>query len=248
MESIFLHIYYLLQVSVSRAAHNWTSTGPAHYVPEEPSAMPLFATSTCVWLVLWGGPRRDRGLALRTTALSVSVRVWGYVYVRASERSLFVWTWWWKWKPFPVYRPFVRGIHRSSAGSPHKGQWRGALIFSLIWAWTKVWENSRDAGDSRRNRAYYDVTVMDLIGTGESPTCCSMKCMTLYIESTTPHPTDNEIPVRHLFNVLGSHPHVCFMRNNVSLIAYNIFKFHFIFFNETICISEKVPLFFSRVQ
>ena len=40
-----------------------------------------------------------------------------------------------KWKHFPRYWPFVRGIHRSPVNSPHKGQWRGALTFSLIWAW-----------------------------------------------------------------------------------------------------------------
>ena len=36
-----------------------------------------------------------------------------------------------KWKHFPGYWPFVWGIHRSPVNSPHKGQWRGALIFSL---------------------------------------------------------------------------------------------------------------------
>ena len=41
-----------------------------------------------------------------------------------------------KWKHFPRYWPFVRGIHRSPVVSPHKGQWHGALIFSLICAWT----------------------------------------------------------------------------------------------------------------
>ena len=39
-----------------------------------------------------------------------------------------------KWKHFPRYWPFVRGIHRSLVNSPHKGQRRGALIFSLICA------------------------------------------------------------------------------------------------------------------
>ena len=33
-----------------------------------------------------------------------------------------------KWKHFPRYWPFVRGIHLSPVNSPHKGQWRGALI------------------------------------------------------------------------------------------------------------------------
>ena len=37
-----------------------------------------------------------------------------------------------KWKHFPHYWPFVREINRSPVISPHKGQWRGALMFSLI--------------------------------------------------------------------------------------------------------------------
>ena len=42
-----------------------------------------------------------------------------------------------KWKHFPRNWPFVRGIHRSTVNSPHKGQWRGALMFSLIGALNK---------------------------------------------------------------------------------------------------------------
>ena len=41
---------------------------------------------------------------------------------------------------FPRYWPFVRWIHRSLVTSPHKGQWRGALLFSLIW--TNGWVNN----------------------------------------------------------------------------------------------------------
>ena len=33
---------------------------------------------------------------------------------------------------FRVTGPFVRGTHRSPVNSPHKGQWRGTLILSLI--------------------------------------------------------------------------------------------------------------------
>ena len=40
-----------------------------------------------------------------------------------------------KWKHFPRNWPFVRGVHRSPVNSPHKGQWRGALMFSLICVW-----------------------------------------------------------------------------------------------------------------
>ena len=65
-----------------------------------------------------------------------------------------------KWKHFPRYWPFVRGIHRSPVNSPHKGQWRGALMFTLICARIKGWVNNREAGDLRRYRGHYDVTVM----------------------------------------------------------------------------------------
>ena len=44
--------------------------------------------------------------------------------------------------------------------SPHKDQWSGALMFSLIYAWTNGWANNREAGDLRRHRVHNDVTVM----------------------------------------------------------------------------------------
>ena len=80
-----------------------------------------------------------------------------------------------KWKYFPRYWPFargihrshfprnwpfVRGIHRSPVNSPHKGQWRWALMFPLIYAWMHGCANNREAGDLRRHRAHYDVTAM----------------------------------------------------------------------------------------
>ena len=64
-----------------------------------------------------------------------------------------------KLKHCPRYWPFVRGIHRSPVNSPHKGQWRGAFIFSLICAWTNSRANKGDAGDFRRYRGHYDVIV-----------------------------------------------------------------------------------------
>ena len=65
-----------------------------------------------------------------------------------------------KWKHFPRYWPFVRGIHRSPVNSPHKGQWRGALMFSLMCVRMNGSVNNREAGDLRRYHAHYDVTVM----------------------------------------------------------------------------------------
>ena len=65
-----------------------------------------------------------------------------------------------KWKHFPRYWPFVRGIHRSPVNSAHKGQWRGALMFSLICVWINGWVKDHEAGDLGRHHAHYDVIVM----------------------------------------------------------------------------------------
>ena len=59
-----------------------------------------------------------------------------------------------KWKHFPRYWPL------SPVNSPHKGQWRGALMFSLICVWMNGWVNNREAGDLRRHHPHYDVIVM----------------------------------------------------------------------------------------
>ena len=65
-----------------------------------------------------------------------------------------------KWNYFPRYWLFVRGIHRSAVNSPHKGQWRGALMCSLICAWINGWVNNREVGDLSRHGAHYDVSIM----------------------------------------------------------------------------------------
>ena len=43
---------------------------------------------------------------------------------------------------------------------PHKGQRRGALVFSLICAWINGWVNNDKANDLRRHRAHYNVIVI----------------------------------------------------------------------------------------
>ena len=68
----------------------------------------------------------------------------------------------WNGNIFRVTGP-LWGIHRSQVNSPHKSQWRGALMFSLICAWTNGCANNRDAGDLTRHNAHYGVTVMTVI-------------------------------------------------------------------------------------
>ena len=64
------------------------------------------------------------------------------------------------WKHLPCYRPFLRGIYQSLVDCPHKGQWRGALMFSLICAWTNIAANNRNNGDLRCYCVHYVVTLM----------------------------------------------------------------------------------------
>ena len=65
-----------------------------------------------------------------------------------------------KWKHFPCYWPLVWGIHRSPVNFPHKGQWCGTLMFSLICTWINGWVNNHEAGDFRCHHTHNDTTVM----------------------------------------------------------------------------------------
>ena len=51
-------------------------------------------------------------------------------------------------------------ICAGKVNSPHKSQWRVALMFSLICARINGWVNNGEAGDLRRHHAYHGVTVM----------------------------------------------------------------------------------------
>ena len=54
----------------------------------------------------------------------------------------------------------VSGHFCEVLNSPHKGQWRGALMISLICVWVNGWVNNHEAGDLRRHRTHYDVIVL----------------------------------------------------------------------------------------
>ena len=55
------------------------------------------------------------------------------------------------------------GIHPSLVIFPHKGQWRGALTFSLICASTNDRINNRTAGNLRGLRDHYVVSVISCV-------------------------------------------------------------------------------------
>ena len=68
-----------------------------------------------------------------------------------------------KWKHFPHNWLSVPGIHWSPVNSPLRGQWRGAVMFSLICTWINGRVNNGEAGDLRCYRAHYDVRAMTYI-------------------------------------------------------------------------------------
>ena len=69
---------------------------------------------------------------------------------------------WWRhqMETFSVLLALCAGTSPVPVNSPHKGQWRGALMFSLIYAWINDWVNNRETGDLRRQCGHYDVIVM----------------------------------------------------------------------------------------
>ena len=71
------------------------------------------------------------------------------------------WSWWrHQMETFSALLALCAGNSPVPMKSLHKDQWRGALMFSLIYVWINDWVNIREAGDLRRYRGHYDVIVM----------------------------------------------------------------------------------------
>ena len=118
---------------------------------------------TCIYMIIW--------FSLRIKAIVDSWRArWVFI-----NHGLF--DWWFVRQSYPL--PFRAAIHpwlrhqmenfsailaicagNSPVHSSQKGQWRGALMFSLICDWINGWVNNREAGDLWCYRTHYNVTVM----------------------------------------------------------------------------------------
>ena len=133
--------------------------------PIRSQILPSSSTKQAIWMV-----RSEPCFSTKTIFLWIRVPI--LKMKRSSDRLLFMMAivYWQdcvfihddviKWKHFPLYWPFVRGIHRWPVNSPLKGQWRGALMFFL----SAPWINNREAGKLRRHRAHFDVIVNDQDG------------------------------------------------------------------------------------
>ena len=70
-------------------------------------------------------------------------------------------TWWrHQMETFSALLALCAGNSPVPVNSPHRGQWRRALMFSLICARINDLVNNREAGDLRRHRGHYDANVM----------------------------------------------------------------------------------------
>ena len=114
-----------------------------------------------ITVIVWDNPQTSGEILLHRASKYIKF----FLVIASSKSQRLVWVHHLpchndviKWKHFPRYWRFVRGIHRWAVNSPHKGQWRGAFMFSLICAWINGWANND--GDLRRHLAHYDVIVM----------------------------------------------------------------------------------------
>ena len=90
---------------------------------------------------------------------------------RYQRRRQVITRWRHQMETFSALLALCAGNSPVPVNSPHKGQWLGALMFSLICARINDWVNNREAGDLRRHRGHYDVSVMTCHSTWDVITC-----------------------------------------------------------------------------
>ena len=88
-----------------------------------------------------------RQAPFQLTSLSL-ISIWD----ESSTKHMMMWPWW-------RHQMETFSRYWSPVNSPHKGRWRGALMFSSMYAWINDWVNNREAGDLS---CHYDVTLMTI--------------------------------------------------------------------------------------
>ena len=106
--------------------------------------------TVCVWNRITAPHQRCGDIIYFLTEITMEICHYIHTMMTSSNGNIFHVT-------GPLCGEFTR-----PGDSPHKGQWRGALMFSLICARMSDWVNNREAGDLRRHRGHYDVSVMHL--------------------------------------------------------------------------------------
>ena len=94
------------------------------------------------------------------------------IHMEAISQGLSTW-WRHQMETFSALLALCAGNSPVPGEFPHKGQWRRALMFSLIYVWINGWVNNHEAGDLRRNQAHYDVIVMRYQSSNKCENCSS---------------------------------------------------------------------------
>ena len=143
--------------------------------------------------------------------------------------------------------------------SPHKGQWCGALMFSLICIWTNGWVNNRNSGDLRRHRTHYDVTVLGLPGILEKWDCqhlCPTNAVinlsfamtiTLWIDGLKGHITN--VPTRRFVRmclIIILMRHMCERSSNFTCYSCVLLKVNRHFLSVKVFYSKNWVIFTSH--
>ena len=117
----------------------------------------LAQNSPCVFSVVWYTSLLPKSFWTFIMILGQSHAFWN---TREAAVNIVAWCRR-QMEAFSALLAFCAGISPVPVNSPHKGQWRGALMSALICAWLKGWVNNREAGDLRRHQDQYDVIVME---------------------------------------------------------------------------------------
>ena len=121
-------------------------------------------------------------------ASCVNMRV-DYCWCRLTPWWLYIPWWRHQMETFSAWLAICAGNSPVPVTSPHKGQWHGALMFPLIFAWINGWVNNREAGELRRHLGHYDVIVMQMpISYTHGDTLgqpCACKCLSTYLAEST---------------------------------------------------------------
>ena len=96
----------------------------------------------------------------------------GYLDMQSVKQyaMLYICCSWWRHEmgTFSALLAICAGNSPVPVNSPHKGQWRGALMFSLICVWINGWVNNRETGNLRRHQAHCNVLVMSCDAKGQT--------------------------------------------------------------------------------
>ena len=135
----------------------WTSSGPMSF-------------RMLQFTINYGGPQEqiptDSCWSMMNLLRTMQDPSWEWVAIHTLyivcyfRLCVFPTRWRHQMETFSALLALCEGNSPVPVNSPLKGQWRGALMFSLICAWINNRVNNREDGDLSRHRAHYGITVM----------------------------------------------------------------------------------------